>query len=108
MDKRTDTSRSFGVVLWQMLTGKRPFEGETVPQPLAAVLTKDPDWKQLPGRMPDAIHRSCLRRAALERDLQAAAAGDPDRRAWRSRKRRQWDRDKRAGKVGGPTYRAIS
>ena len=66
MDKRADIW-SFGVVLWEMLTGKRLFEGETVSHTLAAVLTKEPDWKQLPARTPGAILR--LLRRCLERDL---------------------------------------
>ena len=40
VDKRADIF-AFGVVLWEMLTGRRMFEGETISHVLAAVLTKD-------------------------------------------------------------------
>ena len=49
VDKRTDVW-AFGCVLFEMLTGKRAFEGETVSDTLAAVLTKEPDWAALPRR----------------------------------------------------------
>jgi serine/threonine protein kinase len=47
LDKRTDVW-AFGCVLYEMLTGKRAFEGETVSDVLAAVLKEDPDWAALP------------------------------------------------------------
>ncbi len=65
VDKRADIW-SFGVVLWEMLCGRRLFDGETVSHIMAAVLTKDPDWKQLPASTPVSI-RTLLRRC-LERD----------------------------------------
>ena len=42
VDKRADMW-AFGVVLWEMLTDRRLFEGETVSHVLAAVLTQEPD-----------------------------------------------------------------
>jgi len=50
VDKRADIW-AFGVVLFEMLTGKRLFEGETVSDTLAQVLTKEPDWAQVPAKV---------------------------------------------------------
>jgi len=46
-DKRSDIW-SFGCVLYEMLTSKIPFEGETVSDTLANILDQDPDWQLLP------------------------------------------------------------
>jgi eukaryotic-like serine/threonine-protein kinase len=64
-DKRSDIW-AFGCVLFEMLTGKRAFEGDDVADTLAAVLRGEPDWNALPARTPTAI-RLLLRRC-LERD----------------------------------------
>jgi len=48
VDKRSDLW-AFGVVLLEMLSGRRVFDGETVSHVLAAVLTKEPDWTALPA-----------------------------------------------------------
>jgi serine/threonine protein kinase len=69
VDKRTDVW-GFGCVLYEMLTGKRAFEGETVSDTLAAVLMKEADWAALPGPTPTKIKdllRRCLRREAKQR-----------------------------------------
>lgn len=66
VDKRTDVW-AFGVVFFEMLTGKQLFHGETVSDVIAAVLTRDPDWKALPASVPKSI-RSLLARC-LERDV---------------------------------------
>jgi serine/threonine protein kinase len=62
---RTSDLWSFGCVLYEMLTGCRAFEGETVSSVLAAVLKAEPDWHRLPAHTPDAVCRllrRCLRK----------------------------------------------
>jgi Tol biopolymer transport system component len=65
VDRRADIW-AFGVVLYEMLTGRRAFEGEDVSTTLAAVLMKDPEWDALPASTPTALRRLVLR--CLERD----------------------------------------
>jgi len=65
VDKRADIW-AFGVVLFEMLAGRRLFEGETVSDTLAAVLTKDPDFRLLPASAP--AHVVQLLRRCLEKD----------------------------------------
>src|SRR6202162_3661787 len=68
-DKRCDIW-SFGVVLWEMLTGGPLFSGETISHVLADVLKSDPDWNRLPASLPPAIRKllaRCLTRNVKER-----------------------------------------
>src|SRR5262245_25296065 len=60
VDKRADVW-AFGVLLFEMLTGRRLFGGETVSDVLAAVLTHEPPWNELPSATPPSV-RSLLRR----------------------------------------------
>ena len=90
VDRRTDIW-SFGVVLHEMLTGKRLFAGETLSDTLAAVLRQDLDLAALPTETPDRVRRLLTR--CLVRDpklrlrdigdarLDLDDAGGPDRRA---------------------------
>ena len=65
-DRRVDIW-SFGVVLWEMLTGARLFDGETISHTLADVLRAEIDFDRLPPNTPPAI-RDLLRRC-LNRDV---------------------------------------
>jgi Tol biopolymer transport system component len=74
-DKRTDIW-AFGCVLYELLTGKQAFHGETTTEILAAVLRGEPDWLALPETTPLSI-RALLRRC-LQKDMSKRArdAGD--------------------------------
>jgi hypothetical protein len=71
-DRRADVW-AFGVVLYEMLAGRRLFEGETVSHVLAGVLKDEPDFSTLPAATPRRIRElvgRCLRKKPRER-LQA-------------------------------------
>ena len=65
VDKRADVW-AFGCVIYEMLTGRAAFPGDTITETLAAVLERDPDWSLLPASTPPAIHR--LLRRSLQKD----------------------------------------
>jgi len=68
-DYRTDIW-SFGCIMYQILTGKLPFEGETATDTLACILERQPEWEALPQTTPASI------RVLLQHCLEK----DPDRR----------------------------
>jgi Tol biopolymer transport system component len=67
VDQRADVW-ALGVIFYEMLTGRRLFEGETVSDILAGVLKTDPDFDHLPSATPPAARR--LLRRCLARDPQ--------------------------------------
>ena len=65
VDRRGDIW-ALGVVLYEMLTGRRLFTGDTVSDTLASVLKTDPEWSRLPPETPLTVRRLLVR--CLERD----------------------------------------
>jgi Tol biopolymer transport system component len=76
-DRRADIW-AFGVVLYEMLTGTRAFEGEEISDTLASVLKQDPDWSALPPDVPSSLRR--LLRRCLEKDPRKRLASIADAR----------------------------
>ena len=80
VDKRADIW-AFGVVLLEMLTGRKVFEGEDVSMTLSSVLQREPDWSHVPSAVSPSL--SVFLHRCLEKDPQATcprrggrAAGD--------------------------------
>ena len=65
VDRRTDIW-AFGCVLFEMLCGKRAFDGEDVTDALAAVVRAEPDWTALPAGLPAPVLR--VLRGCLQKD----------------------------------------
>jgi len=74
-DKRSDVW-AFGCVLYEMLTGKRAFEGDDVSETLAAVLRGEPDWNALPASTPMSVTRLLHRTLAKDRRRRVADIAD--------------------------------
>jgi len=75
VDKRTDIF-SFGIVLFEMLTGKKAFAGEDVSDVLAAIIRSEPEWSALPQDLDprlDTLLRRCLQK---DRKLRRRDIGD--------------------------------
>ena len=100
VDKRTDIW-AFGCVLFEMLTGQKPFDGETLTDIVAAIVKNEPDWRALPPGTPAAVQSvivRCLRKDPSQR-LRDIADGrfqieevlnDPGASEARSRSRFGW------------------
>ena len=65
IDKRTDIW-AFGCVLYEMLTCRKAFAGETVPDTLGAIFEADPDWGALPAKTPSGVKE--LLRRCIQKD----------------------------------------
>ena len=81
-DKRADVW-AFGAVLYEMLTGQKPFVGDDVSEVMAGVIKSEPGWDALPTELPAALAtylRRCLEKDPRERirdigDVRLAMAG---------------------------------
>ncbi len=79
LDKRTDIW-AFGCVLYQMLTGRAAFRGETVTDTIVAILEREPDWTMLPRTTSSGVRR--LLQRCLEKDPRSRLRDIGDARHW--------------------------
>ena len=69
VDQRTDVW-AFGCVLFELLSGAKPFGGDTLTDVLAAIVRAEPEWDALAGKVPEdvvALIKRCLRKNPRER-----------------------------------------
>jgi hypothetical protein len=65
VDKRADIW-AFGCVLYEMVTARRPFDGEDITDTIAAVVSKEPDWSPVPPMLTRLLHQ-CLQKDPRKR-----------------------------------------
>jgi Tol biopolymer transport system component/tRNA A-37 threonylcarbamoyl transferase component Bud32 len=75
VDRRADIW-AFGCVLYEMLAGRRAFDGDSMSDVIAAILRSEPDWTALPTSTPAAIRRLLRRCLDKERRDRLQAIGD--------------------------------
>jgi len=75
VDKRSDIF-SFGIVLYEMLTGKKAFGGEDVPEVLAGIINKDPHWEALASDLDPRIQSLLVRCLRKDRKTRLRDVGD--------------------------------
>jgi Tol biopolymer transport system component len=68
VDRTTDVW-AFGCVLYEILTGRAVFEGETTGEILGGIFKAEPDWRRLPAETPESIRRLLRRCLEKERSL---------------------------------------
>ena len=69
VDKRADIF-GFGAILYELLTGKRVFQGETITETLGAIIHKEPEWEALPQNTPARVRElmvDCLEKDSRDR-----------------------------------------
>jgi serine/threonine protein kinase/Tol biopolymer transport system component len=75
VDSRADLW-AFGCVCFEMLTGRRTFDGETASDAISAILTREPAWDSLPDRTPAPLRRLLRRCLARDTGRRIRHAGD--------------------------------
>jgi eukaryotic-like serine/threonine-protein kinase len=75
VDQRGDVW-ALGCVLFEMLTGRRAFAGETVSDSIAAILEREPNWSVLPPDCPAVVQRLLRRSLVKDRNDRLRHVGD--------------------------------
>ena len=75
VDKRSDIW-AFGCVLYEMLTGRRTFQGEDVSDTLASILRDEPDWSLIPSTVSPTVRRYLQRCLAKDPSQRVHDVGD--------------------------------
>jgi len=89
VDKRTDIW-AFGCLLYELLTGKRAFPGETLQDTITAVLEREPNWQALPAKTPVQVRE--LLRQCLQKDAGRRLRNIADSRRTIEKAQRGWNR----------------
>jgi len=106
VDKRSDIF-SFGCVLYEVLTGAQPFQGETVTDSLGAILHREPEWSLLPPATPARIRELLANCLAKDRRQRLHDMGDARLDLERAISGREWTSVGESSLAGGKSRLAL-